>query len=139
MNGPGAEPDTPEVSGPEVGPYALLRNGNFLSYLIARFISSFGQQMLAGVVGWEIYDRTNSKLMLGYVGLVQVIPMFLFTFPAGHVADNYNRKSVIQWMQAVICAASATVAGDAGAGANAARRVAPTRAVRLPGVAASAF
>ena len=110
MNGPGAEPDTPEVSGPEAGPYALLRNRDFLFYLIARFISSFGQQMLAGVVGWEIYDRTNSKLMLGYVGLVQVIPMFLFTFPAGHVADNYNRKGVIQWMQAVICAASAGLA-----------------------------
>ncbi len=110
MNGPGAEPDTPEMSGPAAGPYALLRNGDFLFYLIARFISSFGQQMMAGVVGWEIYDRTNSKLMLGYVGLVQVIPMFLFTFPAGHVADNYNRKNVIQWMQAVICAGSAGLA-----------------------------
>src|ERR1700730_10367391 len=37
------------------------------------------------------------------------------------------------------CAASATGAGAAATGANAARRVAPTRAVKLPGVATSAF
>jgi hypothetical protein len=32
-------------------------------------------------------------LNLGFVGLVQMVPMFLFTFHAGHVADNHNRKS----------------------------------------------
>ena len=110
MNGPEGVTDPPVPSGPEPGPYALLRNRDFVLYLVARFISSFGQQMLAGVVGWEIYDRTDSKLMLGYVGLVQVIPMFLFTFPSGHVADNYNRKHVIQWMQMLIFGASAGLA-----------------------------
>ena len=109
MKGDGDAPEPGELPlGGE--PYAILRNRDFLLYLISRFISSFGQQMLAGVVGWEIYDRTDSKLMLGYVGLVQVVPMFLFTFPAGHVADNYNRKHIIQWMQGVICLASAGLA-----------------------------
>jgi MFS family permease len=73
--------------------------------MIGRFIASFGQQMLAGAVGWEIYERTGSALDLGYVGLVQMIPMFLFTLPAGHVADNYSRKKVILWMQVILCIA----------------------------------
>jgi MFS family permease len=58
--------------------------------------------MLAGAVGWEIYERTGSALHLGYVGLVQMLPMFLFTLHAGHVADNHNRKKVILWMQLVL-------------------------------------
>jgi MFS family permease len=58
--------------------------------------------MLAVAVGLEIWDRTHSKLDLGYVGLAQVVPMFLFTLPSGHVADNYSRKKVIIWMQGAL-------------------------------------
>ena len=39
-----------------------------------------------------------------------MIPMFLFTLPAGHVADNYNRKRIVVLMTAVIAAASLGVA-----------------------------
>ena len=31
-----------------------------------------------------------------------MLPMFLFTFPAGHVADNYDRKKVLFWMQVAV-------------------------------------
>jgi hypothetical protein len=41
-------------------PYAILRNWDFLNYLIGRFIASFGQQMLVVAVGWELYERTQS-------------------------------------------------------------------------------
>jgi MFS family permease len=81
------------------GPYAVLKNRDFVLYLVGRFIASFGQQMLGVTVAWEIYNRTNSYAALGTVGLVQMLPMFLFTFPAGHVADNYNRKKIILWSQ----------------------------------------
>jgi MFS family permease len=112
MNGTGATPEPVEVPKTDAEPsaYSLLRNRDFVLFVVGRFIASFGQQMLAGVVGWEVYDRTDSKIMLGYVGLVQVIPMFLFTFPAGHVADNYNRKKIIQWSQLVMCAGALGVA-----------------------------
>jgi MFS family permease len=112
MNGAGVSPESPEPLELKAGEhaYAILKNRDFVFYTVGRFISSFGQQMLAGAVGWEIYDRTGSKLMLGYVGLVQVIPMFLFTFPAGHVADNYNRKHIILWMQLALCAAAGGLA-----------------------------
>jgi MFS family permease len=81
------------------GPYAVLGHRDYVLYLISRFIASFAQQMLIVAVGWEIYERTHKPLALGLVGLAQIAPMFLFTFPAGHVADNYSRKLVLLWTQ----------------------------------------
>jgi MFS family permease len=88
------------------GPYAILRNRDFLFYLTGRFIASFGQQMLAVAVGWEIYERTGSSLALGLVGLTAFLPMVVMTLPAGHVADTRERKKVIVAMQAVLALTS---------------------------------
>src|SRR5947208_6975839 len=87
-------------------PYAVLRNRDFRLFLISRFIASFGQQMLTVAVGWELYERTDSALALGLVGLAQMIPMFFFTLPAGHLADNYNRKRIIVAMTLVMAISS---------------------------------
>jgi MFS family permease len=84
--------------------YGVLKIPDFRLYLIGRFIASLGQQMLTVAVDWEIYERTGSALALGLVGLTQMIPMFLCTLPAGHVADNFNRKSIILamiWLGAI--------------------------------------
>ena len=88
-------------------PYAVLHNRNFLLYLIGRFVASLGAQMLTVAVGWELYERTGSALALGLVGLTNVVPMFLFTLPAGHFADNHNRKHIMVAMTAVMALASA--------------------------------
>src|SRR5580698_1811425 len=111
-NRPLPESEEAPAAGEINDPYAVLRNRDFVLYLVGRFIASFAQQALAVTVGWEIYERTGSKLALGFVGLVQMVPMFLFIFPAGHVADNYNRKKIMLWMQllfGVACAGLACV------------------------------
>ena len=87
-------------------PYAVLRNRDFVLYLLARFIASLGQQMLTVAVGWELYERTRSALALGLVGLTQMGPMILFTLPAGHVADNFKRKQIIILTTFIIACAS---------------------------------
>jgi MFS family permease len=101
-----AEPAHSSDSRLKNDPYAILRNRDFVLYLIARFVASLGQQMLTVAVGWELYERTHSSLALGLVGLTQMIPMVLGTLPSGHVADNYNRKRIILWMTLVITMAS---------------------------------
>ncbi len=59
----------------------------------------FSQQMLSTVVGWDLYLATRSPVVLGNVGLVQIIPVLLFTFAAGHVADRYERRRTAMLMQ----------------------------------------
>ena len=79
----------------------------------------FSQQMLATVVGWDLYLATRSPVVLGNVGLVQIIPVLLFTFVAGHVADRYNRSRtamVTQVAQAVVAFALAAAGSGRGVG-----------------------
>ncbi|MHB8521599.1 MAG: MFS transporter [Limisphaerales bacterium] len=78
--------------------YAVLRNRDFMLYLVGRFIASLGQQMLTVAVGWELYERTHAALALGLVGLTQMVPMILLTLPAGHIADNHDRKRILVLM-----------------------------------------
>jgi MFS family permease len=84
------------------GPYAVLKHRDFALYLAGRLVAAFGQQMLVVAVGWELYERTHSALALGFVGLAEMIPMFAFTLPAGHMADNYPRKTIIMATQTVM-------------------------------------
>ena len=86
--------------------YAVLRIRDFQLYLAGRFIASMGQQMLGTAVGWELYERTRSSFALGLVGLSQIAPLVLLTLPAGHVADQRDRRRIVLWMQAVMAAAS---------------------------------
>ena len=69
-----------------------------------------GQQMLAVVAGWDLYLAKRSALVLGNVGLVQIAPVLLFTFIAGHVADRYDRRLVATFMQSVVAAVSILLA-----------------------------
>src|ERR1700722_212453 len=89
-------PAPPKKSGaPEESAYAVLRNANFTRYLIGRFVASLGQQMLVVAIDWELYQRTHSALPLALVGLSVMLPMILFTVPAGHFADTFNRRRII--------------------------------------------
>jgi MFS family permease len=65
-----------------------------------------GQQMLTVAVGWELYERTHKALALGLVGLTQMLPMLLFTLPAGHLADNHDRKRIILLTTFILACAS---------------------------------
>ena len=97
MSTPPAEGSVPE-SNPEGthDPYAALRVPSFRRYMTGNLIALFGMQMQAVAVGWEIWERTNSNLAVGLIGLVQVAPVLLFSLPSGQLADRFNRKILIQ-------------------------------------------
>lgn len=65
--------------------------------LITRFASTASNQMLSVVLGWQIYDLTNSALALGMIGLVQFVPPLLLTLVSGEVADRVDRRTIVRW------------------------------------------
>jgi MFS family permease len=77
----------------------LFRHQPFLLYFCARGFSEFSYQIAAVAVGWQIYALTDSAFDLGMVGLVQFIPTAALVFVAGHAADRYQRKRVVQICQ----------------------------------------
>ncbi len=82
-----------------VGARELLRHGPFLFFLLSRSLSRFASQIAAVAIGWQIYDITGSAFQLGMVGLVQFLPTALLVFVAGHAADRFERKRVVQLCQ----------------------------------------
>ena len=55
--------------------------------MIGSVLAQIGAGAQSVAIGWEIYSRTDDALALGLTGLVQALPMMLFTLPAGYLAD----------------------------------------------------
>lgn len=91
-------------------PYAALRFRDYRLLTVGSFIATLGEQMLAVAIGWEIYIRTHSALALGIVGLVQVLPVFLLSLPAGQTADRFDRKRIVMVCEVLLCGASGGLA-----------------------------
>lgn len=73
-------------------PFAALRFRDYRLFTIGRLLLFVGSQMQTVAIGWELYERTGSALVLGGVGLAQVLPMIALTLIAGDVADRQERK-----------------------------------------------
>jgi MFS family permease len=76
-------------------PIAALRHQPFRRYVMGRTVLSLGAIMQGVAIGWQIYERTGSAQALGYVGLVQVLPVFLLSLFAGQAVDRFNRRTLI--------------------------------------------
>jgi len=73
----------------------------FVQFWFARICSSFGFQMLSVAVGWQVYAITGRALDLGLIGLVQFFPSVMLALPAGHVADQFERRRIVMLGQIV--------------------------------------
>ncbi|MCX7312718.1 MAG: MFS transporter [Alphaproteobacteria bacterium] len=88
----------------------------FALYWVSRISSTVALQMQAVAVGWQMYDITHNPLDLGLVGLTQFIPAALFVLVAGHVADRYDRRTIVRICQMTSGAATAVLAIGAAGG-----------------------
>ncbi len=81
------------------GAGALLKHGPFLFFLLSRSLSRFSSLIAIVAFGWQVYDLTDSAFALGMMGLVGFLPAALLVFVAGHAADRYERKRILQACQ----------------------------------------
>jgi MFS family permease len=92
-------------------PFAALRFRDYRLFTIGRVLLFTGSQMQTVAIGWELYERTSSAMVLGGVGLAQVLPMIALTLIAGHVADRRNRKhtTLLSIILLVLCSLALAV------------------------------
>ena len=84
----------------------LLAQRPFVLFWLARVFAMIAHQMLAVGVGWQMYALTGRALDLGLVGLAQFLPSFFLVLVAGHVADHFDRRRVLQLCMAAEAAAA---------------------------------
>ena len=88
----------------EHDPYAALRVSGYRYYASSYSLAVIGGQIQSVALAWEIYQKTGSALSLGWLGGIQVIPLFLLSLPAGHLVDTMSRKKLLiatQWLLAL--------------------------------------
>jgi MFS family permease len=99
--------DTPQLS--------VLRHRSFAFFWLSRVAGSLATQMQTVAVAWQVYEMTNNPFDLGLVGLAQFLPLITLMLVAGHVADRYDRKTIVRISQVVDGLAMAVLAaGTAG-------------------------
>lgn len=76
-------------------PYAAFRIPAYRSYTFGSLLALIGTRVQVVAILWEMHQRTGDALALGYVGLVQAVPMLLLSLPAGYLADRVSRKLII--------------------------------------------
>jgi len=74
---------------------AAFASRDFRRYQLARMAVIVGAEAQTVAVAWQVYSITHRALDLGYTGLALFLPGLFFLLPAGHVADRYDRRTII--------------------------------------------
>ena len=72
-----------------------LRHRNFQLFFSGQLISLIGTWMQTVAQSWLVYRLTGSALLLGTVGFIGQIPVFLLAPAGGIAADRYDRHRIV--------------------------------------------
>ena len=75
--------------------FRALQHRNFQLFFSGQLISLIGTWMQTIAQAWLVYRLTNSSWLLGVVGFLGQIPVFLLAPVGGTVADRWNRQRVV--------------------------------------------
>jgi MFS family permease len=104
-----------------------LRQRDFRWLWLGQLFSSVGSQMQIITVNWHVYLLLHGQTYhlallswhialnaqavgLGLLGAVRILPIFIFAFLGGAIADRKDRRQIIFWSQLLACLC-ATVLG----------------------------
>lgn len=76
-------------------PFGALRIHEFRNLMIGRFLFIMGLRMMGTLVGWWIYELTNTPFAIGLIGLAEVIPAVSLALYAGHVIDKSEKRKLL--------------------------------------------
>src|SRR5579863_6109907 len=85
----------PAGQGRAAGTFRALKHRNFRLFFAGQIISLVGTWMQTVAQSWLIYRLTGSSVLLGLLGFVGQIPIFLLSPLAGLVADRWPRQRVV--------------------------------------------
>ncbi len=79
--------------------FAALQHRNFRLFFIGQLVSLSGTWVQSTAQSWLVYQLTGSKILLGTVAAVGMLPMLLLSLWGGSVADRHPKRTVIFYTQ----------------------------------------
>lgn len=62
---------------------------------IGQVVSLIGTQMRLVAVPFQVFELTGSTVAVGLIGLVEVVPLIVFSIIGGALADAFDRRKII--------------------------------------------
>ena len=81
-----------------------LKNRRYFYLWAGLLVSLAGSQMQISAIFWHIRSLTGTPnpLALGGIGLARILPIVVFSFLGGPVADSFNRRSILFITQSIM-------------------------------------
>jgi MFS family permease len=95
----------------------VLRDSRNLRLLaIGEVLSGFGSQAVLVAIPFQVYVLTRSAALVGLLGLVELVPIIVFSLLGGAIADRMERRKLMLIGQTAIAVAAASLAAISIAG-----------------------
>jgi len=72
---------------------------SFNTFMAGSLISRVGDWMDLVALNWAVLQFTNSPIHLGIMNACRLVPTFLLSVPAGIMADRFDRRKLLIWLQ----------------------------------------
>jgi MFS family permease len=88
-------------------------SAQFRRLFVGKSISDFGDEIIAVVLPFQVYQLTDSVLAVGMLGIAQLIPVFVFPIVGGAFADALERRRLLTVSYALLALMSVAMAFNA--------------------------
>jgi MFS family permease len=75
--------------------FASFRHRNYRLFFLGQTISLVGSWMQSVAQGWLVLMLSNSAFILGLAGALSTLPILLFSFWGGVIADHTNKRNLL--------------------------------------------
>jgi MFS family permease len=81
--------------------FSALRHRNYRLFFFGQMISQIGTFMQMTAQAWLVLELTHSALLLGLVGVLQYLPVMLFSLYGGVLADRVYKRTLLLVTQSI--------------------------------------
>jgi MFS family permease len=77
---------------------------------LGQIVSLTGSQMRIVAVAWQVFQITGSNVAVGMIGVVEVVPLIIFSIWGGSIADRMDRRKLMARAQVGLMVSSVALA-----------------------------
>src|SRR6202521_4571876 len=90
----------------------LRRHRDFRLLFIGRLVSFFGSMITVVAVPFQVYQLSHSVLLVGSLGLVELVALIGFAMLGGALADAADRRGMVLFSEVGLMVGSLVLAGN---------------------------